>query len=125
PDKCFFFEHEQDVRGKDKLDLSVDPPPDLAIEVDISRSSLNRMGIYAALGVPEVWRFDGQVLRVYRLGPNRSYAEVQESEHFPFLPIVKVQEFLLQRGQMDETKLVKTFRQWVREQFRLGWPRNE
>lgn len=123
PDKCFYLDHEEQVRDKDDIDLSVDPPPDLAVEIDISRSSLNRLGIYAALGVPEVWRFDGAVLRIYRLGPDGSYAEVQESGHFPLLPIAKIQEFLLQRGQMDETKLVKSFRQWVRQQMAAGWPK--
>jgi Uma2 family endonuclease len=91
------------VRGKDEIDLDTDPPPDLVIEVDISRSSLNRLEIYVALGVPEVWRFDGQVLRVYRLDSDGGYAETDRSPHFPFLPLADVQTFLLQRNAMDET----------------------
>ena len=57
PDDCFWIAHEAEVRGKTIIDLRTDPPPDLAIEVDISRSSLDRMGIYAKLRVPEVWRW--------------------------------------------------------------------
>ena len=63
PDECYYVTHEEQLWGRDTIDLLVDPPPDLAIEVDISRSSLDRMGIYAALGVPEVWRYeDGDVV---------------------------------------------------------------
>ena len=68
-DDCFYLANAPLVRGK-KLDLSVDPPPDLAIEVEISRSALDRMGIYAALRVPEIWRYDGETLRVERLQPH-------------------------------------------------------
>jgi Uma2 family endonuclease len=119
-DQCYYLGNEPLVRDKDEIDLTVDPPPDLAIEIDITRSSLNRMGIYAALRVPEVWRFDGTVLRVYRLvGGN--YVEVDHSMHFPFVPMAEVQAFLLRRGQTDETTLVKSFRQWVRDQIARGW----
>jgi Uma2 family endonuclease len=121
PDRCYYLEHEYLVRDKDEIDLSVDPPPDLAIEIEISRSCLNRMAIYAALKVPELWRFDGSLLRVYHLTADGNYVEASASRHFPFLPIGEVQAFLLRRGQLDETKLVKSFRQWVREQIARGW----
>jgi Uma2 family endonuclease len=115
PDRCYYLEHEAAVRDKDQIDLAVDPPPDLAIEVDISRSSLSRMNIYAALGVPEVWRFDGETLRVYRLADQGRYVASEQSPHFPMLPLAEVQAFLLRRNTMDETRLVKSFRAWVRE----------
>jgi Uma2 family endonuclease len=114
PDQCYYLENEPLVRDKDEIDLSVDPPPDLAIEVDVSRSSLDRMGIYAALRVPEVWRFDGETLRAFRLGKRGNYVEVARSGHFPFLSLAKVAEFLGRRGEMDETSLVRSFRRWVR-----------
>lgn len=117
PDRCYYLENEPLVRDKDEIDLAIDPPPDLAIEVDVSRSSLNRMGIYAALRVPEVWRFDGETLRAYRLNKRGSYVEVTRSEHFPFLSLAKVAEFLRRRTEMDETRLVRAFRRWVREQI--------
>ena len=66
-DECYYIQNEQAIRGKDRIDLTVDPPPDLAIEVDNTSSSINRMAIYAALGVPEVWRFDGETLTICRL----------------------------------------------------------
>ncbi len=121
PDECFYLENEPRVRDKDEIDLATDPPPDLAVEIDVSRSSLNRMSIYASLGVPEVWRFDGATLRVYRLSAGRAYEVAERSRHFPFLPLGEFVATLKRRGEMDETKLVKSFRAWVREQIALGW----
>lgn len=60
PDACFYGQNQAAIRGKDKLDLNVDPPPDLAVEIDITHSSIDKLGIYGALGVPEVWRYDGE-----------------------------------------------------------------
>jgi len=54
PDQCYYIQNEAMIWGKDKIDLTSDPPPDLAIEIDITSSSLNRFAIYAQLGVPEV-----------------------------------------------------------------------
>ena len=121
PDKCFYLENEPKVRDKDELDLNVDPTPDLALEIDISLSSLNRMGIYAAIRVPEVWRYDGQKIRVYQLSADGQYVETERSLHFPFLPMREVEAFLMRRTQMDETSLVRLFRAWVREQIAKGW----
>jgi Uma2 family endonuclease len=67
PDTCFYIRSASRVRGKKNLDLPEDPAPDLVIEVDIIRSSLDKMGIYAAMGVPEVWRYDGEVVRILAL----------------------------------------------------------
>jgi Uma2 family endonuclease len=114
-DQSYYIEHEPFVRNRDEIDLTVDPAPDLALEVDISRSSVNRMSIYAALKIPEVWRFDGQHLRVFRLNEDGHYIESAHSPHFPFLPLAELEAFLLRRNSMDETSLVKAFRQWVRE----------
>ncbi len=116
PDQCYYLQNEPLVRDKDEIDLSIDPPPDLAIEVDVSRSSLNRMGIYAALRVPEVWRFDGETLRAFRFNKRGNYVEVARSGHFPFLSLAKIAEFLERRTEMDETSLVRSFRRWVRGQ---------
>jgi Uma2 family endonuclease len=121
PDRCYYLVNEPAVRGKDVIDLEVDPPPDLALEIDITRSSLNRMGIYAAIKVPEVWRFDGSALKVYQLTADGDYIEAERSRFFSFLVIADLQAFLLKRGQMDETRLVKSFREWVREQISKGW----
>ena len=87
PDECHYIQNESKIRGRDDVDLSVDPPPDLAVEIDITSSSINRLEIYAALGVPEVWRYDGNVLQVYVLGSDGSYNAVNHSIAFPSIPL--------------------------------------
>src|SRR5438105_6077278 len=67
PDKCFYLANLAAIKGKKEIDLTKDPPPDLSIEVDVAHSSLNRMGIFAAFGIPEIWRFDGKTIKVYVL----------------------------------------------------------
>ncbi len=114
-DECYYIAHAGAVRGKDSIDLTVDPPPDLVIEVDISRSSLNKFGIYLALEVSEIWRYDGQSLRAYVLQGNE-YTDVERSAQLPQLPMAVLVGFLNQRGSVGETELIRSFRAWVREQ---------
>lgn len=122
PDECFYIENEPAIRDKDEIDLRTDPPPDLAIEIDISRSSRNRLTIYEALNIPEVWCFDGEMLRVYRRASDGTYSWTDRSGHFPFLPLHEVARFLKQRTDQDENSLVQAFRAWVRGQIAKGWP---
>ncbi len=117
PDECYYIANQPLIAGKEELDFTVDPPPDLGIEIDITRSSLNRMGIYAAFRIPEVWRFDGQTLWVYRLKDDGSYEHCQESPSFPFLPLGEFASFLLLTPGTDETSLIRSFRAWVRERI--------
>jgi hypothetical protein len=105
---------ERKMRGKMELDLMVDLPPDLALEVEITRSSISKMPIYAALGVPELWRYDGQILRIYELIDGH-YMSRDSSVCFPNFPIAKCEEVLQQAGHIDDTSLVRGFQQWVRE----------
>lgn len=120
-DQSYWIQNEPAVRGKQRLDMRHDPPPDLVLEVEWTRSVLNRMGIYAALRVPEVWQYDGQTLRVQLLGPDRHYAESPTSLAFPFLPIKEVERFLQLRATLSETDVVRKFRAWVRERIAAGW----
>lgn len=114
PDACYYIQNEQAVRGKDDIDLTQDPPPDLAIEVDNTSSSINRMGIYGLLGVPEVWRFDGESLTIYRL-VGGEYAPQEQSEVLPLLQRGDILRFLQVSQTIGETSWVREFRQWVRE----------
>jgi len=119
PDNSYWIANEAQVRGKDEIDLSVDPPPDLAIEVDVTHSSLDRMRIYAALKVAEVWRLaDGQ-LTFHLLPPKGSYAD-GPSRAFPGLIASDLLPFLDLRKQTDETSLVRQFRAWVRQRIADG-----
>jgi Uma2 family endonuclease len=122
PDQCYWIANEALVRGKTRFDFRVDPPPDLAIEVDITSSSVNRMAIYAVLGVREVWRFDGQALAFHVLGANARYGEVSHSQALPLLSAADVLRFVNLRGQLDEIELVRQFRTWLRQQIAATKP---
>ena len=82
PDACFYIQKADQVSDKDELDLNVDPPPDLIIEVDISNSSLDKLPVFAASGVSEVWRYDGKRLTILHLSKG-GYNETQKSVAFP------------------------------------------
>jgi Uma2 family endonuclease len=116
PDECYWIQHEEHIRGKREFDFATDPPPDLAVEVDFPRRSLNRLPIYAAFKVPEVWHFDGQRLRVQELRQGR-YSVRKQSPTFPFLPLGKMEEFIRLLGEEDETSLLRSFAQWIRSEI--------
>lgn len=116
PDECYYIRNEPLVCDKEEIDLSVDPPPDLAVEVEISRSLMNRVSIYAALGVPELWRYDGSRLRVCHL-QNGAYVEQDRSLNLPLLEPSVVQRFLKLRETMRETACIRAFRDWLAEAF--------
>ena len=87
PDECFYLENEPKVRNKHVIDFQTDPPPDLVAEIDISRSSRRRLGVYGALGVPEVWCYNGTVLQVLQRDALGGYQVGQQSIHFPQIPV--------------------------------------
>jgi Uma2 family endonuclease len=114
PDECFWIKHASEIRGKKKWNSLTDPPPDLAVEIDISTSWLDRLGIYAALKVPEVWRFDGETLRVLILGASGKYKERARSLAFPLLPMDEFVRFVKMLDTEDELVLVQEFTSWLR-----------
>ncbi|HEY7153960.1 MAG TPA: Uma2 family endonuclease [Gemmataceae bacterium] len=120
PDRCFWIAQEPAMRGKRTFDPRVDPPPDLAIEVDVTSSSLNRMGIYAALGVPEVWRFEAPTLTFHALGANHKYSSIMHSLSFPFVTPADLIRFLPLRAAQGNNNVVRQFRVWVRQQMAAG-----
>jgi Uma2 family endonuclease len=119
PDKCFYIQNLAAVRGKKRLDLSQDPPPDLVI--DITNQSENRLAIYADLGALEVWRYNGEALKIYQL-QNQQYTQTESSYAFPEIAVVNIVEFLEQAMEADYLELVASFRQWVRSQLSQSKP---
>jgi Uma2 family endonuclease len=116
PDQCFYIQNEAAIRGKKRIDLSVDPPPDLAIEIDVT--SRTHPSIYEALGVPELWRFDQGKLQINVLQGGGSYILVAESSKFPGLPLCEVlPQYLAESKIIGRNKVLKTFRRWAREQI--------
>jgi Uma2 family endonuclease len=116
PDKCFYIQNLSAVKGKKRIDLNQDPPPDLAVEIDITSRSENSLQVYRDLGVPEVWIYNGSRLRINRL-ENGKYVECEISLAFPSLPILEIVRFLEQAETMDYLELVKAFRNWVKSQI--------
>jgi Uma2 family endonuclease len=116
PDSSFYIKNESLIRGKRTIDLKTDPPPDLVIEVDVTSSSIDREGIYAAMGVPEIWRCDRGEVKFLQLRSG-NYVETEHSLAFPVLPVTEVSKFLEQSQTVGETTLLKAFRAWVREQI--------
>jgi Uma2 family endonuclease len=116
PDNCYWIVNAPRVVGKTELDLRIDPPPDLAIEVDITSSSLDRMSIYAALGVPEVWRFHtgGIAFHILEAG---AYQVRSNSLAFPQLMSADLPPFLALWRSTDDSTIVRQFREWVRQQM--------
>jgi Uma2 family endonuclease len=97
PDECYYVAHAAlilGVLGERRLDLTIDPPPDLAIEVDISPPDVAKAPIYAALGVPEIWRYDGRALTYLARQTDGGYIAVDRSPSFPDLPAGLVTEAL-------------------------------
>ena len=117
PDSCYYLQNELLVRSKQEIDLDNEPPPDLVLEIDITSGSLDKKPIYAAIGVPELWRYDGNRLEVFVLEPlKRNYLSVSQSPTFPWMPLDVIHRFIRQSLVDGETATLRAFRTWVREQ---------
>jgi Uma2 family endonuclease len=120
PDQCFYTANWPRVRGKKRFNLDVDPPPDLAIEVDVMNGSIDRVAIYESLRVPELWRFADGAIVVRLLGPEGGYQVAVESPTFPGIPLAEVAPFLAKSDELDDEQWSEEFRAWVRR--KLGRP---
>jgi Uma2 family endonuclease len=114
PDECYYVQNALQILPLHTLDFSRDPPPDLAIEVEYTRSVLERLPMYAAVGVPEVWRYDGETLTVLRLQSDRTYAAQESSPTFPGIPLSALSGFLTFVGTRDSASIIREFRTWVK-----------
>jgi Uma2 family endonuclease len=114
PDQSYYITNELLVRGRDDLNLAQDPPPDLAIEVEISRSAVDKLVIYSDLGVLEVWFYDGESLRMCLLQSDGTYVTKARSSLLPQLTTEILEGFLSRRHESDETTWVRSFHEWVR-----------
>ena len=116
PDDSFYIQNFERILNKDRLDLAIDPPPDLAIEMDLT--SKTDVSLYEALNVPELWRYDSGKLRIDVL-QNGKYVQVQSSPTFPGWPIAKLAERFIDRSRaVGRGKAMREFRQWVRSHLK-------
>ena len=115
PDACFYVQNAATIGNKLQLDFATDPPPDIAVEVDISHDSLNKFRIYAALGVPEIWRFDGYALTIYHLEENE-YQPRARSRALPLLGSSRLTNYLTRLSQDGEFQTLLAFDEWLQSQ---------
>lgn len=115
PDSCFYIQNVDRVLGK-KLDIQTDPPPDLAIEVDITSSSKRRFGTYLVLQIPEVWRYTERLGVVIYQRQDGQYVECEFSPTFPMISGSVLMQFLEQATSEDDTSVIRALRQWLRTQ---------
>ncbi|MBN3961418.1 Uma2 family endonuclease [Nostoc sp. NMS8] len=112
PDTSFYIQNQAAIIGKNRIDLNIDPPPDLAIEIDIT--SRTRFENYEILGVPELWRHTQQGLEIFLL-QQRKYIKSQSSPNFPNIPIVElVNEYVQQCLTIGRSQAMRNFRDWVK-----------
>ncbi|MBX7174733.1 MAG: Uma2 family endonuclease [Pyrinomonadaceae bacterium] len=114
PDSCFYFKYEKQMRNKDKLDMAVDPAPELIIEVDITSLSTNRQSIFAAFGVPEIWRFNGEKMQILKL-ENGKYSEIEKSLALPKVTPVKLTEFVQKSETLSRLEWISEVRNWAKK----------
>jgi Uma2 family endonuclease len=111
PDNAYYIQNQSLVAGRD-VDLDHDPPPDLVVEVDITHTDINKLQLYAGMGVPEFWRYNGEIWRIYALHAGE-YQETDVSPTFPLVPKIKLYEFLANARQ-DKVEAELALREWLR-----------
>lgn len=116
PDECYYIQSQSKLRSVKRVKLPKDPPPDLAVEIDNTSASIERLPIYAALGVPEVWRYDGESLSCLLL-KRGAYEESEYSKAFPHLRVRDLLRFLrIANKQIDQNAAVRAFQLWLSRQ---------
>lgn len=113
PDESYYVANEPVVRGRDDIDLRKDPPPDLAVEVDVTHKSLSRLEAYAKLGVPEIWRHDGKSLEFLRLDDKGSYLPLKRSVAFPRVSAKDIERFLNMLATADQNTILDGLIDWL------------
>jgi Uma2 family endonuclease len=119
PDKCFYLQHVERIRGRGEIDLLVDPPPDLVIETEITSPAVNKLPIYASFGVPEIWLADGRGVRILHVTAGE-YKSTEQSEVLPPLSESVLSDFLERSKTMTTLAWRKMVRNWARERSAQG-----
>jgi Uma2 family endonuclease len=117
PDSCFYLQHVAAIRGHRRIDLGTDPPPDLVLEIDMTHPSLDKLPIYAATGVPEVWWYDGERLVMYRLVAD-IFEEVESSTVLPGVSSDNITQLLAASETMSRAAWVRHVQGWAQRQPR-------
>ncbi len=119
PDNCFYFQNESLVRGKLTFDLEQDPPPDLALEVDLTSKSIPRLPLYARLGVPEIWQYENGMLTIYQLHQG-VYQTSPTSAIFPQLNIPEIPQLIEQYRPLGRRAFRQAIKEWIKAQIEIN-----
>ena len=119
-DTCYYVANADRIIGKRDIDLSVDPPPDMVVEIDVTNESLSKFPIYSALRVPEIWRYDVRhnQIHMYELRGNK-YAEVPASRSFPLLTAKALADFIEQSKTKGQKAAMAAFRLWLKKRKQI------
>lgn len=112
PDACFYVKTAAVIGRKIQLDFATDPPPDIVVEIDITHDSVSKFPLYAALGVPELWRYDGTALTMYHL-QDREYLPVSSSVALRVLDAATLTHFLQLSSDKDQHEILLAFEEWL------------
>jgi Uma2 family endonuclease len=115
PDSCFYVQNADLVGRKSDIDFSIDPPPDIVVEVDLGHDSISKFPVYSALGVPEIWRYDGELMTIYHLVQER-YVTAPASRALPALSTDTLTEFLSRSNNEDQYEVLLAFENWLQVQ---------
>lgn len=116
PDSSYYIQNEFLVRNKENIDLDKDPPPDLVLEVNYSRPKIDKLSLYAAMGIPEFWRYNGFGLRIYTLSGNQ-YLEVEFSPTFMPIAVKDIPQWIQESKKNGQIAAKNAFRAWVKQQI--------
>lgn len=115
PDQTYYLANEPRVRCKETYEPEKDPPPDLAIEVDVTSTSVPRMPVFAKIGVPEIWRIERGRVRFYELTSEDKYEAVEHSVALPFLKPADLMRYVKRRAELGENGVVREFVEWAKK----------
>jgi len=115
PDACFYVQSASAIGNRIQIDFAVDPPPDIVVEVDVHHDSRDKFSIYAALGVPEIWRYDGEELTTHVLQEDQ-YVSVESSAALPMLSARVLTDFLARLPKDGESQTLVAFDEWLQLQ---------
>lgn len=115
PDACYYVQQAALIGNRVELDFDTDPPPDIAVEVDMHHGSIDKFPIYAALGVPEIWHYDGQQLTIHQLAQD-AYIPVENSRALPLMTSRTLTDFLTRLRAEGEFQTILVFDEWLQTQ---------
>ena len=115
PDSCFYVQNESSIRGKQELDLLVDPPPDIVVEIDVTSSSINKRALFAHFAIPEVWCYDDENIEILNL-VNGAYVKSERSSVLPFITAKVLTDFMAESLTLTGLEWMKKVRDWARQQ---------